>query len=94
MQVQLCATTKTNIQKAGADVKDSGLFAIAGHLEDEGLMSQSPSPTRWLNLCHKAHHHFSKEAEAFVRRGRGTEQGNQSRELQSSPCADKHSPFP
>ena len=30
--------------KAGADVKESGLFSDASHLEDGGLRSQSPSP--------------------------------------------------
>ena len=43
MQVQLSAATKANIREAGADVKESGLLSGAGHLEDGGLMSQSPS---------------------------------------------------
>ena len=34
---------KANTQEAGADVKESGLFSVAGHLEDGRLMSQSPS---------------------------------------------------
>ena len=38
------SSTKANTQEAGADVKESGLFADAGHLEDGGLMSQSSSP--------------------------------------------------
>ena len=43
MQVQLPAATKANTQEAGADVKESGLFSGARHLEDGGLLSQSPS---------------------------------------------------
>ena len=37
MQVQLPVATKANTQEAGADVKESGLFADASHLEDGGL---------------------------------------------------------
>ena len=44
MQVRLPAAWKANTQEAGADVKESGLFSDADHLEDEGLMCQSPSP--------------------------------------------------
>ena len=44
MQVRLPAAWKANTQEAGADVKESGLFSDANHLEDEGLMCQSPSP--------------------------------------------------
>ena len=33
---------EANTQEAGADVKESGLFLDAGHLEDGRLMSQSP----------------------------------------------------
>ena len=36
--------TKANTWEAGADVKESGILSDAGHLEDEELMSQSPSP--------------------------------------------------
>ena len=39
MQVQLSAATKANAQKASADIKESDLFADAGHLEDGELMS-------------------------------------------------------
>ena len=46
MQFWLPAAMKANTQEAGADVKESGLFADAGHLEDGGLMSQNPSPGR------------------------------------------------
>ena len=38
MQVQLLAAMKDNTREAGADVKESGLFADAGHLEDGRLM--------------------------------------------------------
>ena len=44
MQIQQPASMKLNAQEAGADVKESGLFADSGHLEDGGLMSQSPTP--------------------------------------------------
>ena len=43
-QVRLPAATKANTEQAGADVKDSGLFSGASHLEDGGLMTPSPSP--------------------------------------------------
>ena len=46
-EVQLPAAMKANMLEAGADVKASDLSADAGHLEDGGLMSQSPSPGRW-----------------------------------------------
>ena len=35
---------KADTWKAGADVKESGLFADAGHLEGGELTSQIPSP--------------------------------------------------
>ena len=66
MQVWLPAATKANSQGAGADVKASGLFSGASHLEDGGPVSQSPSP-------------LSVEAGAFIRRERGTEQRYQGR---------------
>ena len=44
IQVQLPATMKANTQEADANVKECVLFADAGHLEDGGLRSQSPSP--------------------------------------------------
>ena len=47
MQVQLTATMKAHTQQAGADIEESGYFADAGHLEDGGLTSQSPSPGTW-----------------------------------------------
>ena len=40
----LPAAAKANTSEAGADVKESGLFVDASHLEDGGLTSQSPSP--------------------------------------------------
>ena len=43
-QVHLPVATKANTQETGADVKQSGLFSVASHLEDLGLMSHSPSP--------------------------------------------------
>ena len=42
--VWLPAATKASAREAAADVKEHGLFADAGHLEDEGRTSQSPSP--------------------------------------------------
>ena len=44
MQAQLPAAMKANAQEAGADVKESGLFSGNRHMEDGGLLSQSPSP--------------------------------------------------
>ena len=44
MEVWLPATTKANTWETGADIKECGLFADFGCLEDGGLMSQSPSP--------------------------------------------------
>ena len=35
---------KADTRDAGAEVKESGLFSGAGHLEYGGLMSQSSSP--------------------------------------------------
>ena len=81
-QVRLPATTKSNTWEAGADVKESGLFSGAGHLEDGGVDSHV-----------KAHPHISVEAEVFIRRERGTEQRDRGRGLESSVCADEHSPF-
>ena len=46
-QVWLPVATKANAAEVGADVKDSSLCADAGHLEDGGLMSQSPSLPSW-----------------------------------------------
>ena len=77
MQVQLPAATKANTSEAGADVKESGLFLGAGHLEDGGLMSQSPSPEKMGDLHLKVHLLISVEAEVFIRRDRGTEQRDQ-----------------
>ena len=42
MQVQRCATSKANTHEAGADIKESGFFSGASHLEDGGVLSQSP----------------------------------------------------
>ena len=77
-QVQLPDTTEANALEAGADVKGSGLFSSAGHLEDGGLTSQSPSPLL---------------SGGFIRRERRTEQTDQGRGSQSSLCAYEHSPF-
>ena len=41
---QLPAARKADTREAGADVKESGLFADAGHLEGGELTSQIPSP--------------------------------------------------
>ena len=87
MQVQLPAATKANTSEAGADVKESGLFLGAGHLEDGGLMSQSPSPEKMGDIQFKAQSHISVEAEIFRRRERGTEQRS-GKGLTSSPCAE------
>ena len=78
---------KANIQEAGADVKESGLY-----LEDGGLRPQSPSPEKMGDSCLKAHLHLSVEAEVIIRE-RGTEQRDQGEGLQGSLCADEHSPF-
>ena len=43
----LPASMKANTGEVGADVKESVLFADAGHLEDGRLMPQIPSPGRW-----------------------------------------------
>ena len=47
MQVQLPVATKANTQEAGADVKESGLFADASHLEDGGLTLKAHLLGRW-----------------------------------------------
>ena len=60
------------LQEADADVKESGIFSGAGHLQDGGLMSQSPS----LPLS---------GGRGFYKRG--TEQRDQGRGLKSSPHA-------
>ena len=54
---------------------------------------QGQATWRMGDSCHKAHPHRSVEAEVFIRRERGREQRDQGRELESSPGADKHSPF-
>ena len=46
-QVRLPAAMKANTWDAGADVKESGLFVDASHLEGRVLMSQNPSPVIW-----------------------------------------------
>ena len=58
-QVQQPAAIKTNTREAGADMKESGLFSCAGHLEDGDLKPQSPSP------------HLS-EGRVFIGRERGS----------------------
>ena len=65
---------KDNIQEAGADVKESGLFSGAGYLDDRGFMSQNLSPVKMGNSCLKAHLHVPVEAKVFIMRERGTEQ--------------------
>ena len=55
-------------------------YLDADHLEDRGLMSQSPSP------------HLSED-KSFVRRERGTEQRYQGRGLKSSLPAGEHNLF-
>ena len=83
-QVQRPAKTP----ETGADVRESGLFAGASHLEDGGLISKPIGDSG-----HKAHLHLSVEAEAFIKRERGTEQRDRGRGLQISVRADEHSPF-
>ena len=68
------AATNANTRETGADVKESGLFSGAGHLEGGGLVSQSPSPGKMGDSRLKAHHHLSVQAEVFIRRERGTEE--------------------
>ena len=80
-------------QEASAGVKESGLFADAGHWEDRGLMSQSPSSGEIEDSCHKNCLHLSGLAEVFVRREKGIEQRDQGQGLKNSLSADKHSPF-
>ena len=60
--------------------KMGGSHLGAHILEDRGLMSQILST-------------LSVETGVFIRRERGTEQRAQERGLQSSLCADEHSPF-
>ena len=73
-QIQLPATEKPNTQEAGADGKESCLFSGASHLEDGGLMFQSPSPGKRSDSRLKAHLYLSAQAEVFIREERGTEQ--------------------
>lgn len=74
------ATVKAGTGEAGADLKESGLFSGARNLEDGELTSQSPSP--------------------HLREGRGFYKVRKNRTkrpregLESSVCADEHSPFP
>ena len=92
-QVWRPASAKTNTQKAGADLKKSGLFSDASNLGDGGLTSQSPSPGKMGDSHLKTHLYNTVEAEVFIRRERGTEQRGQGRGLKSSLCADQHSTF-
>ena len=92
-QVQLPASTETSTQEVGADVKESGLFSGASHLEDRVLTSQSPSPGKMGDSCFKVHLLLSVEAEVSERRQRGTEQRDQGRGFRSSLRADDRSPF-
>ena len=82
-QVQRPAKTP----ETGADVRESGLFAGASHLEDGGLISKPIGDSG-----HKAHLHLSVEAEAFIKR-----QGNRierpRERVVNSLCAAEHSPF-
>ena len=75
-----CPPLRKPILEAGACVKESGLFADAGHLEDG-------------DSCHIAHLHLSVEAEVFIRRERGREQRDQGRALRSPLRADEPSPL-
>ena len=74
-------------------------YLDADHLEDRGLMSQSPPPEmtgmgkEWEDSCFKAHFHFSVQAEVFIRKERGTEQRYQGRGLKSSLRAGEHNLF-
>ena len=77
---------KANTREAGADVKESGLFADAGHLEDGGLTSQSPSPGKMEDLFLKVHLHLSVEAEVFTRRERGRNKENKEGVEKFSTC--------
>ena len=90
-QAGLPDAMKANTQEAGADEKESGLFADAGHLED-GCHVSKPIPWKMGDSCHKAHLYLSVKADVFIRRKR-TEQKDQGRGLKSSPRADEHSPF-
>ena len=71
----LPAAMKANIQEAGGDVKESGLFEMLSIWKVD-------------DSCHKAHLHVSLEAEGFffffIRRDRGIEQTDQERGLQNS----------
>ena len=71
---------KANTQEAGANVKESGLFLVVGHLEDG-------------DSCQKAHRHLSVEAKVFIRRKenrtkrsrQGVEKFSTGRQAQSIP---------
>lgn len=56
-------------------------------------MSQGPSLWEDEDSGLKAHLCISVEAEALIRKERGTEERDRGRWLQSSLRADKHSPF-
>ena len=73
--------TKANTRGVGADVKESGLFSDAGHLEDGGLTFQSSSPP------FSAVRGFYKEGE-----GNRTERSREGVE-KFSTCTGEHSPF-
>ena len=77
-QVRLPAATKANTREAGADVKESGLFSGARHLEDGGLMSQSLSPG-------KTGHSLLQVLSPPLSRGRGVykEGGEQNKEIKA-----------
>ena len=79
-QVQLPASTETSTQEVGADVKESGLFSDAGHLEDAGLTFQSSSPP------------FSA-VRGFYKEGEGNRTKRWREGLRSSLHADEHGPF-
>ena len=93
MQVQLSATAKANSGKAGADIKESGLFAGASHLEDRKVTSHSPPSGKWGTHVTKPTSTAQCRQRVFVRRERETEQRDQGRGLQSSLRAGEHSPF-
>ena len=73
---------KVNTWEADADIKESGLFSGASHLEDGRLTSQSLSPHL------SGGRGFYKEVG-----GGGAEQSDQGKGLKSSLGVDEHSPF-
>lgn len=79
---------QANTQEAGADIQENGFFSSTNNLQDRRFMSQSPSPEKMGDLHLKTQSHISVEAEIFRRRDRGTEQKDQGKRLEISPCAE------